>query len=175
MLCRTFKHNGSAAKIFHGLVKILERDDVVVLYYPVGTRADVVNKNTHWIMRYSAYKIFPVGADYNFIIVEKENGNEYYCNMASPPTITADEITYVDYDIDVVLTPEGEIEVHDVEQFSERIVSYNYPPELVDRILATQKKIEADLAARSGYFAPDFYRELCVLLDNTNNARTLIG
>lgn len=163
MQCRSFKHNGTVAKHFHGLTKILERDDVVVLHSDVGVRVDVVNRNTHWIADYAAYKVFPIGAHYNFIIVIKENGNEYYCNLASPPVITDDEVTYIDYDIDVVRTPAGAIEVHDIEQFNERIVSYNYPPELVDTLLAMQKKIEADLAARSGYFAPDFYRELCAI------------
>jgi protein associated with RNAse G/E len=152
------KHNGAIAKIFHEM-KIISNDaDVCVQYSAVGARVDVVNKDTHWIAHYSAYKIYPKEAWYNFIIVEKEGGNEYYCNVASPPEINTDgTVAYIDYDVDVVLSPDGTITIHDEDQFAERILTMDYPDEIVAKVKEKTAWLVQALAEKSGYFSADYY------------------
>jgi protein associated with RNAse G/E len=160
------KHNGDIAKIFHSMKILCDRPDVIVQYSDIGARVDVVNKDTHWIAHYSAYKIYPKDAWYNFIIVEKEEGNEYYCNMASPPEVDADgNVSYIDYDVDVVLTPKGEIEIHDEDQFAERIKIYGYSDDLVTKVREKTIWLFGALEAREGYFSPAFYTEMQILKD----------
>lgn len=158
-----YKHNGDISKLFHDMQPVLERDDVVVLYSAAGTRVDNVQRQDHWIRHYAAYSIFPKSAFYNFAIVEKENGIEYYCNLAAPVVINGDQISYIDYDIDLVLSPTGELSIHDTDEFSER--SQYYPVEIIEKVLEKQKWLESALVARQGFFDPDFYKKLKSFID----------
>ena len=154
------KHNGEISKIFHHMQLVCDRPDVKVYYSAVGSRVDEVRKQSHWHAHYAAYKVFPVGAWYNFVIVEKENGNEYYCNLASPFDAAAQPPSYIDYDIDIIRSPEGEISVHDEEQFAERITQFGYPSDLVERIRQTQQDLNTRLCAKDGYLSTEFYDEI---------------
>jgi protein associated with RNAse G/E len=158
----SFKHDGSVAKIFHGMKLIQHDADVCVQFSDVGARVDVVNKNSHWIAQYSAYKVYPKNAWYNFVIVEKEGGLEYYCNVAAPPEIDADgNVTYIDYDVDVILSPDGTITVHDEEQFASRVTLMGYSDDIVTKVQAKTAWLVHALTERSCYFSADFYKELC--------------
>lgn len=152
------KHNGETSKHFHRLYVVLETDDVIVLYSGKGARVDEVRKGTHWTANYAAYKVFLKHDHFNFVIVEKEMGNEYYCNLASIPIIETDKITYIDYDIDIILSPEGTISVHDIKEFEDRRISYRYSDELVQVLLSAKSDLEKALFMRTGYFASDFYQ-----------------
>lgn len=158
------KHNGETAKIFNDLVYVLQDSDLIVLYAPVGTCGEDRRKNINWNMHYASYHVFVKNEHYNFLIVEKENGNEYYCNLASLPVIEEDAVHYIDYDIDVVLSPDGDVTVHDRDEFAERMVQWNYPTDLVAVLRQKQTTIEHDLRDRSGYFSNSFYRYLAALL-----------
>lgn len=160
---RALKHQGDVSKVFQNQTIVLDNDDVIVLYSDKGTRVDEVRKNSHWISHYAAYKVLPKNGLYNFIIVEKENGNEYYCNLASTPAITDNSVDYIDYDIDIVLSPDGDITVYDVEEFHERRVQHNYPDDLVAELLKEQTTVEKALHERSGFFDPEFYQTLVKL------------
>lgn len=158
------KHDGTMAKIFYGMRLIQNDADVCVQFSDVGARVDVVNKNTHWIARYRAYKVYPKNAWYNFIIVEKEGGLEYYCNVASPPDIDKQgNVSYIDYDIDVVLSPDGAITIHDEEQFVERVTSMGYSDDIVAKVKEKTAWLVTALEARSGYFSADYYQHIVSL------------
>lgn len=163
IICHALKHNGDVSKTFHNQTVVLNYDDVIVLYSDKGARVDEIRKNTHWISHYAAYKVLPKTGLHNFIIVEKENGNEYYCNLASPPVVTENQIDYIDYDIDIVLSPEGEIIVYDVAEFYDRRAQYGYPDMLVAKLLKEQTIIEIGLRDRSGLFSEEFYQMLVSL------------
>lgn len=157
------KHNGETAKIFHDLKMVMQDEHIIVLYGPAGTHVDDVRKHISWDMHYAAYHVLMRNEPYNVLIVEKEQGNEYYCNLASVPTLDGDTISYIDYDIDVVKSPDGTIAVHDLDQFAERSVQWNYPADLVAALSQKQAEIEQALQAESDYFSPDFYRSIVLI------------
>ena len=154
------KHNGTISKVFRDQTVVWDSDDCIVFYSDQGTRVDEVRKGTHWISHYPAYKILLKNEYYNIVIVEKENGLEYYCNLATPPIAAPHKITYIDYDIDIILAPDGTITVHDIEEFHERKILYGYPDNIVARMLKLQPEIQARLMQRKDYFSEDFYRRV---------------
>ena len=70
----------------------------------------------------------------------------YYCNIAMPAVLNGLELDFVDLDIDVVVWPDGRVEVLDRDDFERNTQLYGYPNELITRVEATL----ADLLAVIG-------------------------
>jgi hypothetical protein len=64
----------------------------------------------------------------------------FYCNLAMPPTLTGDEIAYVDLDLDLLVRPDRSYTVLDEDEYAERAARYGYPP-------AVRAAVAAALAA----------------------------
>lgn len=71
-----------------------------------------------------------------------------YCNIATPPEIRERDITFVDLDIDVVITQAYEIEVLDMHEFKSNSETYGYPPEVVHNALQAVDEIRQMVAIR---------------------------
>ncbi len=154
------KHDGRIAKEFPGEIFIGEFDNCLVYWADKGKTVTEVKKQTTWVTHYSRYAVFPKDAYYNLFIVEKENGPEYYCNLASPPTVSKTILSYVDYDVDIMLSPDGTVSVHDLAEFEERIGLYHYSDAIVKIIRKTQAFVERVMTQRAGYFSAEFYETI---------------
>lgn len=72
---------------------------------------------------------------YNVFRFHEPDGNlrNYYCNIAMPPVFTDDCLSFVDLDIDVVVWPDGRVEVLDRDDFEENSVKFGYPAEVMSK------------------------------------------
>ena len=56
-----------------------------------------------------------------------------YVDIITPATWDGDTVTMVDLDLDVVRRADGDVEVHDEDEFEEHRVRYGYPDRIVDK------------------------------------------
>lgn len=56
----------------------------------------------------------------------------HYANITMPPTLADDVIDYVDLDIDVVVWPDGRVEILDRTDFERNQVKYGYPEDVIE-------------------------------------------
>lgn len=66
---------------------------------------------------------------YNIFRFHEPDGSlrNYYCNVAMPPTFTDESLDFVDLDIDVVVWPDGRVELLDRDEFKLNSVKFGYP------------------------------------------------
>jgi len=57
----------------------------------------------------------------------------YYCNVAMPFTREGETLEFIDLDIDVVVWPDGTVEVLDRDDFEVNSVEFGYPPEVIEK------------------------------------------
>lgn len=55
----------------------------------------------------------------------------YYCNINMPPLLRGNVLSYVDLDIDVLVAPDLNFQVVDLDEFEENAQKHAYPPEIV--------------------------------------------
>ena len=54
----------------------------------------------------------------------------YYCNINTPPTFDGQILSYVDLDIDILVSPDLSYRVVDLDDFEVNAQRYNYPAEV---------------------------------------------
>lgn len=50
----------------------------------------------------------------------------YYCNISSFPTLTNNELSFIDFDIDVIVNDNFEVKILDFDEFQENALKFNY-------------------------------------------------
>jgi len=87
-----------------------------------------------WTSRVPGVTFFAPGKWFNAVALLEPTGVRYYCNIASPFTAYDNTMTYIDYDLDVILMQNGEIHIVDEEEFEEHKTLYKYPPAVVKKV-----------------------------------------
>ncbi len=74
---------------------------------------------------------------YNYFVFYEPTGElrNYYINLSMPPQISEGVVDYVDLEIDMIIWPDRRIEILDTEEFEENAGLYNYPDDVVRRVL----------------------------------------
>jgi len=67
----------------------------------------------------------------------------WYCNITTPPVFNGCELGYVDLDLDIVLRPDGCIELLDADEFSLHREKYGYPQDVVRQAEAAVQEVSA--------------------------------
>ncbi|MFS0726134.1 DUF402 domain-containing protein [Paenibacillus sp. 1P07SE] len=81
-----------------------------------------------WISRVPAVSFFLPGIWFNVVALLEDNGVRYYCNVASPPYLYRDVLTYIDYDLDVIKLADGSVFEVDRDEYEQHKIAYRYSP-----------------------------------------------
>lgn len=79
----------------------------------------------------------------------------YYCNVAKPPIWTEDgarRVAYTDLDLDLIVFPDGRVELHDEDEFAAYAAQYAYPAATVARAWQAVDDLRARIARRAHPF-----------------------
>jgi protein associated with RNAse G/E len=117
---------GSLVSSNDNLVTLLARFSEDVEHNDLGhIRAGTVSVEHFWTDRW-----------YNVFHFREPDGSEkaFYANIAMPATFAADCINYIDLDIDVILWPDGRVDVLDRDDFEENSVKYGYPVDVKNAV-----------------------------------------
>ncbi|MUT65570.1 DUF402 domain-containing protein [Paenibacillus sp. NEAU-GSW1] len=87
-----------------------------------------------WVSRVPAVSFFIPGEWFNVVALLEDAGVRYYCNIASPPFMQGDVLTYIDYDLDVIRTADGSRHIVDQDEYELHKLAYHYP-KMVDDLV----------------------------------------
>lgn len=54
----------------------------------------------------------------------------FYCNVNQPPTFENETLSFVDLDVDVLVSPNFTVEILDLDEFEDNAAKYSYPNEV---------------------------------------------
>lgn len=95
-------------------------------------RPNTVSYEFYWKNRW--YNVFrfhqPEGALRNF-----------YCNVNLPPILRGNVLTYVDLDIDVLVAPDFDYQILDLDEFEENAAKHQYPAETIEKAQASLREL----------------------------------
>ncbi|WP_372635126.1 DUF402 domain-containing protein [Cohnella sp.] len=165
---KSFKHDGSLHRVW------LENWQVPAnrLHEGLDPRKAWVLINEHttvqesngreWSSRIPAVTYFLPERWYNVVALLEEEGVRYYCNLASPPYRYGDVLTYIDYDLDIVVLPDGTATELDRDEYDAHKASYRYGAAVEERIESELRALRADIGVGAFPFdaaAARFYYE----------------
>lgn len=143
---KSFKHNGHLHRTWlrnwrvpkERLVPQHQEEAIIVL---INSQTPIQESDGKlWISRVPAVSFFIPGEWYNVVALLEEGGIRYYCNIASPPYVQGDVLTYIDYDLDVIRSIEGVRQIVDQDEYEMHKLAYHYPA-------LVEEKVQAGLAA----------------------------
>ncbi|MCD8195177.1 MAG: DUF402 domain-containing protein [Coprobacillus sp.] len=135
----SYKHDSSVHRSWEDIFLLDETDD----YIAAGSRRNKVieSNGREWISKEPSIYIFSKKEWYNVICMFKKEGISYYTNIASPSSLKDKVITYIDYDLDAKLLPNGSIKVLDKKEYAANKEKYGYPEETDKTIRDTLTEI----------------------------------
>ncbi|HEV7701592.1 MAG TPA: DUF402 domain-containing protein [Pyrinomonadaceae bacterium] len=113
---------GSLVSAKDGLVTLLARFSEDMQSKDLGViREGTISLEHFWTDRW-----------YNVFHFREPDGSDkaFYANVAMPATFATNCINYIDLDIDVVLWPDGRIDVLDRDDFEKNSLKYAYPDDV---------------------------------------------
>jgi protein associated with RNAse G/E len=137
---KSFKHNGHIHRTWqqNWLIpnKLLADEHKAESMYVLINRQTPIQESDGkvWISRVPAVSFFIPGHWFNVVALLEEAGVRYYCNIASPPYLQGDVLTYIDYDLDVIRTVDGEKFVVDQDEYEMHKAAYHYPLMVEDKV-----------------------------------------
>ena len=150
----SYKHNGQIHRAWK-VVTILEHTADYII--AGNNRTQVIEADGRsWFTREPAICYFTKKHWFNVIGMLRKPGVYFYCNLSSPYLFEEETIKYVDYDLDVKVTPNYDFQILDRDEYERHRRKMCYPK-------AVEKIIEEELAVliqmiqnNEGPFQPDF-------------------
>lgn len=125
------KYDGQIRRSWKGGL-IHKTDDLVIL---VGKFTEAVDHTDlgHIVGGTVSFEHFWPGKWYNVFRFHEPDGTlkAHYANITMPPTFEDGVLDYVDLDIDVVVWPDGRLEVLDRDDFENNKAKYDYPEDVI--------------------------------------------
>lgn len=137
---KSFKHDGHLHRMW--MQNWIFPRSVLHQDHAKASMVVTINSNTRiqesdgkeWISRIPGISFFIPDQWFNIVALLEENGIRYYCNLASPAYITDGVLTYIDYDLDVIVLPNGEVRVVDQDEYEQHKLEYHYPAIVQDKV-----------------------------------------
>jgi len=111
-----------------------------------------------WISRVPAVSFFLPDLWYNVVALIEEEGIRYYCNLASPPYRYDGVLTYIDYDLDVLVTPDGKWAELDRDEYSLHKNEYKYGSAVEERVSSAMEALQAAIQGKRFPFGDEQVR-----------------
>lgn len=151
---KSFKHDGSLHRVWvenwlvpedrllplHAAAWVLLNDHTTII------EAD----GKEWISSVPAVSFFMPERWFNVVALIEDKGIRYYCNLASPPYRYGNVLTYIDYDLDVVVLPDGSSHELDRDEFVRHKAEYRYG-ETVEAQVDTGLRMLHDMIAKKSF------------------------
>ncbi|MCH5586583.1 DUF402 domain-containing protein [Shimazuella sp. AN120528] len=138
----SYKHGGEFHRQWKGS-KVLSSDEILIVsnYHPKVTESD---GRIHTYPGLSIALFFPEEW-WNIVMIYRYNKRlvSYYCNIASPFCMDRENacISYIDYDIDLIVRPNQSFKVVDEHEFVENSQKYSYPNSILKRVELAVKQL----------------------------------
>lgn len=161
VLVKSFKHDGHLHRMWmeNWLVpkskhhSMHHGEDMHVL---INSRTPIVESDgKQWISKVPAVTFFIPHQWFNVVALIEEGGIRYYCNIASPPFENEGVFTYIDYDLDVIRYPNGQVCVVDRDEYEYNRLAYHYSDIVEHKVSAGLESVMERLKQRQTPFEDD--------------------
>ena len=132
--------------------------DLIILVGEPGRRFVTPDGVRH--LPSTTLEYFPVGRWYNVVsFFDTDSGRleRHFCNVIEPVTWTAGELRYVDLDLDLVVLPNGETAVEDLDDFRRHAREWRYPAAVRRGALRALRELRALAASGTPPFTAESY------------------
>ncbi|WP_135556172.1 DUF402 domain-containing protein [Paenibacillus cymbidii] len=139
-IIKSFKHDGHLHRMW--LENWLVPGELLHASHAAESMLVLVNSQTRikeadgreWISKIPGVSFFIPQAWYNIVALIESGGIRYYCNVASPAYRNGNVITYIDYDLDVIVTPSKDVHVVDQDEYERHKSNYHYSPVVEEKV-----------------------------------------
>jgi len=129
---KSFKHDGHLHRMW--LKNWRVPDELLDRGHAAESMIVLINSQTpiresdgkEWTSKIPSVTFFIPGEWYNIVSLIDDSGVRYYCNVASPPYVSGRIITYIDYDLDVIRSADGHMQIVDQEEYELHKQNYHY-------------------------------------------------
>ena len=99
-----YKHNKELHRMWMSSEIIKKEKNLIILG---NLRTKVIEANgKSWMTKEPSITFFSSKYFFNIIDMIKKDGIYFYCNLSSPSVIDSEGLKYIDYDLDVRVTPD---------------------------------------------------------------------
>ena len=77
----------------------------------------------------------------------------FYCNVNTPPAISAGVLSYIDLDIDVLVQPDFSFQILDLDEFATNALRYGYPEPIKNQAQRSVDELVAMIEKRQFPFS----------------------
>ncbi|MFD2673585.1 DUF402 domain-containing protein [Marinicrinis sediminis] len=143
-MIKSFKHDGHLHRMWKenwllGGELLTPEHREAGLFILINDHTPIQEANgNEWVSRIPGVSFFVPGSWFNVVALMEASGIRYYCNIASPPYSDGRCMTYIDYDLDVVVSHDKQVHIVDEEEYEHHKLKYHYSP-------LVQKKVQAGL------------------------------
>jgi protein associated with RNAse G/E len=157
-IIKSFKHNGSIHRVWlenwrvptEALTAEHANEQMHVF---VSNQTPIIEADgKEWVSRVPSVSFFIPGQWYNIVALIETTGIRYYCNIASPSYWNGDMLTYIDYDLDVIVLPGGSYQVVDEDEYVAHQHIYHYSAIVKEKVEAGLSALLARVVARQQPF-----------------------
>lgn len=141
-MIKSFKHDGHLHRVWLENWRVPEdkltpehRAQALQVFVNCQTRIREAD-GREWTSRIPGVSFFIPNKWYNVVALIEGDGIRYYCNVASPFYHSGNVLTYIDYDLDVILNQRGEIHVLDEDEYNKHKKLYHYSQTVEDKVKA---------------------------------------
>lgn len=164
-IIKSFKHDGSLHRMWRENWRV--PDDALAAGHAAEKMTVFVNSQTpireadgsEWVSKVPAVSFFIPKQWYNIVALIEESGIRYYCNVASPPYISGRTLTYIDYDLDVILFPDRTRQVVDQQEYETHSRLYRYTAEVKAKVAEGLQNLTARMEGGGPPFDDDAVRQ----------------
>jgi protein associated with RNAse G/E len=149
----SYKHDGSVHRIWQKSMLVKRTDE----YLALVNNSTLIQESDGrvWQSRDPAVTYFFKDQWYNVICMLRPSGIYYYCNIASPYVEKDNTILYIDYDLDLSLSPNDNLKVLDEIEYYQHAFEMEYPPKIDIITKSTLKSLMHKLMNREFPFSDE--------------------
>lgn len=125
-----------------------------------------------WRTREPAICTFGRDQWFNTIAMIRSDGIYFYCNIGSPYTYKNGVLSYIDYDLDVKVFPDGSYIVLDKDEYTQHSRLMKYPDEVQRNVHSGVQQVLRWVEEKKGPFQPGFverWYQRYLQLENRNS------
>jgi protein associated with RNAse G/E len=139
---KSFKHDGHLHRMW--LENWLVPDHLLHPDHATESMLVLINSLTKireadgrdWVSKIPVVCFFIPGQWYNIVALLESTGIRYYCNIASPVYRSQEVLTYIDYDLDVIVASNGDKQIVDQHEYERHKINYHYPKIIESKVQA---------------------------------------
>lgn len=154
---QSYKHNGKIHRVWETNA-VLERTNDRLIAGNDRTRVCEADGDI-WRTTEPAVCCFYSVYWFNVVASARADGVHYYCNLSSPFVYKNRTVIYTDYDLDIVVYPDGSYDLLDEDEFAARQYEMGYPETLVTTLWEQVDYLKRLIEQKREPFAPGFIEE----------------